>query len=43
VDINDPDELALHAKAFDALSSAACHGDAARGLITKALAFWSNN
>jgi hypothetical protein len=42
VDITDAGELALHHKAFDALSGAACHGESARGLISKALAFWSN-
>ncbi|MFF5012464.1 DUF5753 domain-containing protein [Streptomyces sp. NPDC001165] len=41
VDITDTDELALHEKAFDALSSAASYGDAASRLISKALAFWS--
>ncbi|MGX9887078.1 DUF5753 domain-containing protein [Streptomyces sp. NPDC002276] len=42
VDITDAGELALHHKAFDALSGAASYGDSARGLISKALAFWSN-
>jgi len=42
VDVTAADELALHHKAFDALSGAACHGDSARGLISKALAFWRN-
>lgn len=42
VDITDAGELALHRKAFDALSGAACYGDSARSLINKALAFWSN-
>ncbi|GAA4030566.1 MULTISPECIES: Scr1 family TA system antitoxin-like transcriptional regulator [Streptomyces] len=42
VGITDADELALHQKAFDAVSSAACYGDSAKGLINKALAFWSN-
>ncbi|MQY32207.1 hypothetical protein SRB17_01500 [Streptomyces sp. RB17] len=40
VDITHPDELALHEKAFDALSRSAHYGDAARGLISKAAAFW---
>ncbi|MFG2554957.1 DUF5753 domain-containing protein [Streptomyces sp. NPDC048581] len=40
VDITDPDEIALHDKAFNALSEAACYGAAARGLTRKALAFW---
>ncbi|GAA3802804.1 hypothetical protein GCM10022403_041080 [Streptomyces coacervatus] len=42
VDITDPDELALHDKAFTALSNAASYGDSAKDLITTALAFWSN-
>ncbi|WP_240797594.1 DUF5753 domain-containing protein [Streptomyces sp. F001] len=42
-DITDADEIALHEKAFSALSDAACYGDAAKGLITKALALWSSN
>lgn len=42
VDITDPDELALHDKAFNALSEAACYGNAAKELISKALAFWSS-
>ncbi|MFD0003579.1 DUF5753 domain-containing protein [Streptomyces sp. NPDC127178] len=41
VDITDPAELALHGKAFNALHNASCHGDAAKELIGKALAFWS--
>ncbi|MGN9756321.1 hypothetical protein [Streptomyces sp. SD31] len=41
MDITDPDELALHDKAFNALSDAACYGEAANELISKALAFWS--
>ncbi|MFF9000171.1 DUF5753 domain-containing protein [Streptomyces achromogenes] len=41
VDVTDPGEVALHDKAFDAMSRAARYGDAARGLINKALAFWS--
>jgi hypothetical protein len=41
VDITDAGELALHHKAFDAVSSAACYGDSAKELINKALAFWS--
>ncbi|MBG0854951.1 DNA-binding protein [Streptomyces spinoverrucosus] len=40
VDITDPDEIALHIKAFDILSGAACYGDDAKSLIGKALAFW---
>ena len=43
VDITDADELALHDKAFDALRDAACYGDAAVGLISKALTFWRSN
>jgi hypothetical protein len=43
VDVTESGELALHEKAFSALSSAACYGDAAKDLITKALAFWSND
>ncbi|MEU0105873.1 DUF5753 domain-containing protein [Streptomyces sp. NPDC006251] len=43
VDVTDPGELALHDKAFAALSNAACHGEAARGLISKALAFWNGD
>ncbi|WP_406445078.1 DUF5753 domain-containing protein [Streptomyces sp. NBC_01613] len=42
VDITDPDELALHDKAFTALSNAASYGDTAIDLINKALAFWNN-
>lgn len=42
VDITDPDELELHEKAFNALSDAAYYGDAGKGLISKALNFWSN-
>ncbi|WP_328502947.1 DUF5753 domain-containing protein [Streptomyces sp. NBC_00457] len=42
VDITDPEELALHDKAFAAISNAAAYGDTAKDLITKALAFWSN-
>jgi hypothetical protein len=42
VDITDPDEIALHNKAFNALSDAACYGDAAKELISKALTFWSS-
>jgi hypothetical protein len=41
VDITDPAELALHDKAFNALHDASCHGDAAKELIGRALAFWS--
>ncbi|MFF7096621.1 DUF5753 domain-containing protein [Streptomyces rubradiris] len=41
VDVTDPGEVALHDKAFDAVSRAASYGDAALGLISKALAFWS--
>ncbi|MGI5443549.1 DUF5753 domain-containing protein [Streptomyces shenzhenensis] len=40
VDITEPDELALHEKAFDALSRAADFDDAANRLISKALDFW---
>ncbi|MFE2703530.1 DUF5753 domain-containing protein [Streptomyces mirabilis] len=43
VDVTEPDELALHDKAFNGLSSVACYGDAAKDLITKALVFWSND
>ncbi|MCL8012738.1 DUF5753 domain-containing protein [Streptomyces sp. AS02] len=42
LDITDLDELALHRKAFSALSEAARHGSAAKELISKALAFWSS-
>ncbi|MFI5882117.1 DUF5753 domain-containing protein [Streptomyces sp. NPDC051554] len=42
VDITDAAELALHRRAFDALSGAAHYGDSATRLIDKALAFWSN-
>ncbi|MER6129830.1 DUF5753 domain-containing protein [Streptomyces sp. NPDC001795] len=42
VDITDRDELLLHDKAFSALSNAAEYGDAAKGLVAKALGFWSN-
>lgn len=42
VDITDVGELALHHKAFDALSGAACYGESAKRLINKALTFWSN-
>lgn len=38
----DPDELALHNKAFNALADAACFREGARDLITRALGFWSN-
>lgn len=41
VDITDPDELALHERAFNALSDAAVYENAAKELISKALAFWS--
>lgn len=41
VDITAPDELALHEKAFKALRDAARYEDAAKELISKALAFWS--
>ncbi|MFF8189414.1 Scr1 family TA system antitoxin-like transcriptional regulator [Streptomyces bobili] len=41
VDITDPSEVALHDKAFDAISSAASYGDAAEELISKALDHWS--
>ncbi|MEU8968668.1 DUF5753 domain-containing protein [Streptomyces monashensis] len=41
VDITNPEELALHERAFSALFRAAVYGDAASDLISKALAFWS--
>ncbi|MFJ8334971.1 DUF5753 domain-containing protein [Streptomyces sp. NPDC094437] len=41
VEITDPAELALHHKAFDALSRAASYGDDAKHLLGKALSFWS--
>ncbi|MEU6506600.1 DUF5753 domain-containing protein [Streptomyces sp. NPDC046942] len=41
VDITDPDELALHEKAFNAVSRATSYGDAASRLISKALTFWN--
>ncbi|QOV38081.1 DNA-binding protein [Streptomyces ferrugineus] len=41
VDITDQVELTLHDKAFNALSSAASHGDAAKEVIGKTLGFWS--
>ncbi|MDX3532046.1 DUF5753 domain-containing protein [Streptomyces sp. ID05-39B] len=41
VDITDPSELALHDKAFEAISEAASYGDAAKELISKALDHWS--
>jgi hypothetical protein len=40
LDVTDPAELALHDKAFDAVSGAACYGDAAKELIAKALEYW---
>ncbi|MEU2713349.1 hypothetical protein [Streptomyces sp. NPDC007205] len=40
-DITSSDELALHEKAFGALSGAAVYEDAASDLVDKALAFWS--
>ncbi|PAZ10830.1 DNA-binding protein [Streptomyces sp. SA15] len=43
VDVTDPDQLALHTKAFSALSNAACYGNAAEKLIGKALAFWGRS
>ncbi|MBX9398016.1 DUF5753 domain-containing protein [Streptomyces sp. TRM72054] len=43
VDITDPDELALHDKAFSILSDAACYGGDAKSLINKALNFWSGD
>ncbi|NNN37385.1 DNA-binding protein [Streptomyces sp. S3(2020)] len=43
VDITDPDEVALHDKAFAALSSAAAYGEAAESLIADALAFWERS
>jgi len=42
VDITNADELTLHDEAFSALGNAARFGDAAKGLIAKALAFWNN-
>ncbi|NUP17210.1 MAG: DNA-binding protein [Streptomyces sp.] len=42
VDITNPDELALHNKAFTALRAAAVYEDAAKELISKASRFWSN-
>jgi hypothetical protein len=42
VDVTDPAEVALHEKAFAALSKVASYGDAAGELIREALAFWSN-
>ncbi|MEX3099627.1 MULTISPECIES: DUF5753 domain-containing protein [unclassified Streptomyces] len=41
VDITDPAELALHIKAFDAISRAAVYGGAAEALISGALTHWS--
>ncbi|MFF9058498.1 DUF5753 domain-containing protein [Streptomyces sp. NPDC014882] len=41
VDITDPSEVALHDKAFDAISDAASYGGAAEELISKALDHWS--
>ncbi|MFG2134149.1 Scr1 family TA system antitoxin-like transcriptional regulator [Streptomyces sp. NPDC048751] len=43
VDITDPAELALHEKAFAAISSAASYGSAAEGLISKALTYWNGD
>jgi hypothetical protein len=43
VDITDPDQLALHNKAFSALSNAASYGNTAEKLIGKALAFWGRS
>jgi hypothetical protein len=42
VDVTDPAELALHHKAFDAVSNAASYDGAAKELINKALTFWNN-
>ncbi|MGH1556274.1 Scr1 family TA system antitoxin-like transcriptional regulator [Streptomyces sp. L7] len=42
VDFTDPAELAPPRRAFTALSNAASYGKDARGLITKALKFWSD-
>ncbi|MEV6485043.1 DUF5753 domain-containing protein [Streptomyces sp. NPDC051576] len=42
VDFTDSAELALHERAFTALSNAASYGEDAKGLITKALKFWSD-
>jgi len=41
VDITDPDELALHDKAFTAIADVTYFGDGAKDLITEALDFWS--
>lgn len=41
VDITDPAELALHIKAFEAISRAAVYGDDAKALISEALTRWS--
>ncbi|USQ88553.1 DUF5753 domain-containing protein [Streptomyces phaeoluteigriseus] len=41
VDITEPSEVALHDRAFDAISAGARYGDAARELISKALDHWS--
>ncbi|MFM9445365.1 DUF5753 domain-containing protein [Streptomyces acidiscabies] len=41
VDITDPAELALHIKAFEAISRAAVYGEDAEALISKALTHWS--
>ncbi|MET8979114.1 DUF5753 domain-containing protein [Streptomyces sp. NPDC004539] len=41
VDITDPAELALHVKAFEAISRAAVYGDDAKLLISEALTRWS--
>lgn len=41
-EITDAGDLALHYKAFDALSGVACHGESTQELISKAPAFWSS-
>ncbi|MFE7646831.1 DUF5753 domain-containing protein [Streptomyces phaeoluteigriseus] len=41
VDITEPSEVALHDRAFDAISAGSCYGDEARELISKALDHWS--
>ena len=41
VDITDPNELALHEKAFNAIANVTYFGDDAKDLIAEALDFWS--
>ncbi|WP_221888890.1 Scr1 family TA system antitoxin-like transcriptional regulator [Streptomyces sp. WAC08241] len=41
LDITDEGEVALHHKVFDLLSAGASYGEAARGLLRKALSFWA--